>query len=195
MKVKHHSACYPVDDPAAYARAHGLIGNHEVSARAKVGAWRWPIVDKYRDRVLEIVRSGYTIDLGGFAGPIGYGAVVVDYQNPHDSPRALWDVPPDADCVFCCHTFEHFTDPAGALAAITHKLKSGGFLIIVVPSWRKTNLRAENWQYHESTFCLAWETNASPGYIRLDSMLEEWGYEIEVADTEHDNIIVIGRKP
>lgn len=194
MKVKHHALVAGlVDDPAEYAVRAGLVNKHDEAVFAKVGAWRWPLVSKHRDAIVPML-DGYAIDLGGAAAPVGYGAVVVDYQNPHDQPRSLLDVPPGADCVFCSHTLEHFVDLDLAMCSIWRKLKVGGHLVLQVPSWRKAMLRAENWDYHEQTFCLTYETNAPARYIRLDALLEAWRFTVTETDMIGDNILVMATR-
>ena len=182
------------DDPAKAAVELGLVGAHSEEVFFDVGAWRWPILHDQAERIVELLTKGYAIDYGGAAAPVGYGAVVVDYQGPHGAPRSLIDVPPNADCVFCSHTLEHFVDLFGALASITAKLKIGGHLIIQVPSWARENLRAENWQYHEQTFRLEHEENGVG--IPLDRVLRDWGYELEYVSHKLDSqhILIIAKR-
>ena len=196
MKVDTHEphTTLSQDDPAEFAQRSGLVNNHDQWVFGVIGAWRWASISKHRARIKELLTKGYAIDLGGAAAPVGYGAVVVDYQAPHGEPRSLADVPPWADCIFCSHTLEHFTDLENVMAAITHTLKPDGSLILLVPSWQKENLRADQWEFHEQTFCLAWEENAPAEYTRLDTLLEHWGYTIEVSETEHQNIFIIAHR-
>ncbi len=203
MRVKHHEPLSGLaqPDPAQYAHDAALVGVHDEWVRGVVGAWRWPLLHKHRARVKELVTAGYAIDLGGAAAPVGYGAVVVDYHAhamdgaDYVAPRSLFDVPPDPVCVFASHTLEHFVDVEHAVRAIFDKLASGGHFVCLVPSWRKTNLQASVWPYHETTFCLEWETNAPVGFVRLDMLCAEVGFAIDLADADYNNIIVIARKP
>lgn len=196
MKVNPHRVVQKLaqSDPMKFARDSALVGVHAEWAFGVIGAWRWHIIDRHGDRIKELVTKGYTIDYGGAAAPVGYGAVVVDYQQAFNGPRSLVDVPPDADCIFCSHTLEHFVDTNGAVAGMAHKLKPGGHLIVQVPSWRKQLLNAANWDFHEADFCLSWETNAPANVIRLDDLLESHGFVIELKDDWYENVLVIARR-
>ena len=188
MEVKRHEQVVLMQpDPMNYAYQHGMVGQHDREAMQKVGAWRWPLIHQYGPRIIELLSADHCIDFGGYAAPVGYGAVVVDYQNDFNKPRSLLDVPPNADVIFSSHTLEHMTDVKGAIQAWWCKLKPGGHVIVQVPSWNKENLRAENWAYHEATFCFEWEETAPLEYIRLDGWLKHFGFEIEVAS--HDYIV------
>ena len=197
MKVKQHRVVQlSQSDPFRFARDSALVGVHEEWVFSVIGAWRWHLVDRHGERIKELVTKGYSIDFGGAAAPVGYGAVVVDYLMPApDGPRSLLDVPPDADCIFCSHTLEHFVDTAGAVASMFDKLKPGGHVVIQVPSWRKQMLNAAHWDFHEADFCLEWESNAPGSVIRLDTLLESRGFVIELKDDWHDNVMVIARRP
>jgi hypothetical protein len=155
-----------VPDPANYAVIHDLVGNHSIETRRKVGAWRWPLVQKLRDPLLEAL-EGRALDFGGSAGPIGYGALIVDHEAPD---KALYDVPGLFDLVFTSHTLEHVTDIFLCVQSLILKTRIGGTIAVVVPSWRNEKLRAENWPHHEHTFCLTAHSEAPDEYIRLDSL-------------------------
>lgn len=197
MKVKNHTYLSGLtqDDPAEYAIGAGLVGVHQEWVFSVIGAWRWNVIAKNRHRIKELVTAGYTIDFGGAAAPIGYGAKVVDYQAPMPGgARSLLDVPGQADCIFTSHTLEHMVDVVAALALIWFKLKQGGHAVIQVPSWNKENLRAASWDYHEVDFCWQWEENAPDHCVRLDTLVTELGFEIELKDETNGNYLVIARK-
>lgn len=170
-------------DPAQYAIDNGLIGNHDDWVRGVVGVWRWEELQPYRERILELIRGSYTIDLGGSAGPLGYGAKVVDYWAEH---RGLWDLPPNADVVFASHVLEHFVDIENALATIHDKLRPGGHLIVQVPSYRNEMLRDDFWEWHEQTFCLE---SDGESFTALDTLLRKW-FEIEVCEHGDGKLII-----
>ena len=176
-----------VDDPAQYAQENGLVDNHDNWVRGVIGAWRWVALEIFRERILELVKDKYVIDLGGSAAPLGYGALVVDYWAQH---RSLWDLPPHADVVFASHVLEHFVDIDNALVAIADKIRTGGHIIVHVPSYMNEMLRSDNWEVHEQTFCLAGE---STEFTPIDTLLERW-FDIEEATDVGRNIFIIGRK-
>lgn len=177
-------------DPAHAAEHGGLVGKHDEWVFGAVGAWRWEALQAHRERILELVQGSHTIDLGGAAAPLGYGSVVVDY---HAQLRGLWDTPPNADVIFASHVLEHFVDAENALVTMHDKLRDGGYIIVHVPSWRQENLRAENWEFHEQTYCLEFETNAPAAYTRLDTLLGRW-FNLEVCEYVTHHIIAIGEK-
>lgn len=198
MEVKSHAflAGLTEPDPAEYAIRAGLVGVHDPWVFGVVGAWRWGVIQKHKDRIKELVTRGYTIDLGGGAAPVGYGAVVVDYQAPFpNGPRSLCDVPGGADCVFCSHTLEHFVDVDCAMSGIAAKLKAGGALIVQVPSWRKQHLNRQRWAYHEQDFCFRWEKNAPAHVVRLEDLLERYGFGVDLVDEDATgNYLIVGVK-
>lgn len=194
MKVKQHRFCDSLSesDPAAYVVNAGLVDCHQEWCFSVVGAWRWPVIAAHRDRIKELVTAGYTIDFGGGAAPVGYGATVVDYQAPMpDGKRSLLDVPGQADCIFTSHTLEHMVDVDAALMLCHYKLRLGGHLIAQVPSWHKKNLNAAVWDFHEQDFCWEWETNAPDHVVRLDRLIKSCGFEIELMSDHNGNYLVI----
>lgn len=182
-----------VVNPAEYVAEQGLVDNHEVSTREKVGAWRWPGIFKHRDRLLNLLLSSRgAIDFGGAAGPIGYGATVVDMFAP---AKAFWDLAGPCNLIFSSHTFEHVPDLGALLGAIYYKLARPGHLVVFVPSWRLEHLRAENWPHHCHTFCLSTDRTRGvhPDWIPLDKVLST-GFEVELAEhTEDGCILAIAR--
>jgi len=193
MKVKYYEEIKPEDmaeDPAHYAERNGLINEHnDPLVRRKIGVWRWVQFQRHRARILELVVDKYVIDLGGAAGPLGYGSVVVDYWSEH---RGLWDVPPNADVVFASHVLEHFVDVDSAVAGIFHKLKPGGHLIAMVPTWHKENLQAQNWPWHEQTFKHSTEVGE---WTAFDKLLGGHGFELELLEIVEQCFVCIARKP
>ncbi len=176
-----------VDDPAQHADDEGLVDNHENWTRGVIGAWRWVALHIFRERIVELIRGNYAIDLGGAAGPVGYGAHVVDYWSKY---RGLWDLPPNADVVFASHVLEHFVDIDNALASIAQKLRPGGHLIVQVPSYKNEMLRADNWEVHEQTFCLEAD---GVEFTALDTLLSEW-FDMEECLHIGRCIFIIARK-
>ena len=178
-------------DPADYAEQNRLVGCHDVPARRMIGAWRWPLVWEYRNQIIPLIQGRYALDWGGAAGPIGYGAVVVDRGSPYQGFRTLEEVEPGANCIFTSHTLEHVVDLKWCLDGLVRKLDKFGRLIIHVPGWRIPNLREENWPHHYQTFCLSGETEAPEHYTRLDTLLSGYGNLDTCMDDSRGNILSI----
>jgi SAM-dependent methyltransferase len=171
------------------------VGNHSVEARRKIGAWRWPLLHKHREALLSMIKGGRVIDFGGAAGPLGYGAIVVDRVGPEDGYRSLYEVEGPVDTVFTCHTLEHVEDLGCVLVSIREKLIPGGHLIVMVPHWTDVKLRAENWPHHCHTFCVAEETAAPQEYTRLDTALRGAGLDVLKYAGEEGHLLVLARRP
>jgi hypothetical protein len=178
------------DDPANYAVENGLVDVHTDDSRAIVGAWRWKGLSIYRKRIVELLQSHRSIDFGGAAGPVGYGAIVVDMYAEYKAP---WDVPGDVGCVFTSHTLEHIPDLYSCIAAITYRLSAGGYLVAFVPSYRSVHLRAENFPHHCHTFRLSADANCDDRWLPLDAILEG-AYELEHKSHVDGSILIIGKR-
>lgn len=177
-------------DPARAAVRLGLVDVHSEAALRRVGAWRWPLMQKHADALLGIIEDAELVfDFGGLAGPLGYGSMVVDYGAVH---RSFCDIPQTPDAIFSSHTLEHIPDLDLALCMHRDKLAVGGRIVAHVPSWRTIRWRAENWPHHHHTFSLA-GAGAPEECVRLDRRIGEWA-EIELADDDHGSLIVVGRK-
>lgn len=184
----HATTLHP--DPARAAEELNLRGVHTPTARELIGAWRWPAMYDNRATFVPMAQAGYVVDLGGSAGPVGYGTVVVDYESP--DRKALWDLPGRPSGVFCVHTLEHVEDPALLLVTIAAKLAPGGFLVVVVPSWRNVQLHHRLWPYHRHTFALAGEEDAPPDVTDLDALLGSvFPHVHEIQYAENHNLVAV----
>lgn len=173
------------------ANATEYADDHTPESVRKVGAWRWKIVAKHKDTILPLIQNKRTIDFGGLAGPIGYGSIIVDHGS--DEYRALYDVEGRVDTIFTAHTLEHVRDHASVMFCMFEKLKSGGHLIAVVPSWRFEYLRAENYPHHYHTFRLRNDDCPLQTWTALDVGCIGCS-DILLADDDGESIIVIARK-
>lgn len=191
MKVQYHPHIDTMhEDPANYAITAGLVNNHDAWVRTRIGVWRWRGLMNHKDLILDLIRDKYVLDLGGQAAPLGYGSIIVDYNSRIDAPRSLFDVPDQADVVFASHLLEHIVDVEGMVAAIYRKLKPGGVLIAQVPSYHFENLRAENDERHEHTFCLS---SDGVEFEAFDGLLAD--FEMVVCEYLVDKcIFVVARK-
>ncbi len=191
MHVDVHEQTNLVPDPRFTALERRWVNQHSPVMRSMIGAWRWPIIQKHGQVIQAAIVDKCAIDYGGFAGPIGYGAVVVDYQAPHGQPRSLFDIKGTVDTIFTSHTVEHLSDPVLFFQSCYLKIREGGTLIVQVPGWRKEHLRAENWLFHEQTFCVAGD---DCDYTPIDTMISENGFTVELVDNWNENILVIARR-
>jgi len=140
-----------------------------------------------------LLARAYKIDLGGLAGPIGYGSIIVDYDDPHN--KALWDLPGSADVIFASHVAEHVEDIDLFLACCAAKLTRPGHMVILCPSHRTPRLRHRNWPFHRHTFHLPSDGSATPRDSEcLTSLVGEYFGEILLAEyTSDDQIIIIAQ--
>lgn len=181
-----------VKNPARYAVSNELVDKHEPETIRKVGVWRWPAIQKHGDLILSRVKDSRTLDFGGAAGGLGYGAEVVDYGVAN---KALYDVSGWFNTVFTSHTLEHIVDLPLCLQCLNCKLENGGTIIAHVPSWHSERWRAENFDLHEHTFCLNGDEDVDPTYLPLDSMIRYYlEVEIEIAEHVGESLIVIGKR-
>jgi len=192
MNKDYQNRAKMVPYPAQVAVELELIGRDRPVVRDMIGAWRWPSLTSHYEALEPVLRRSYVIDLGGLAGPIGYGSVIVDYG--HDDRKALWDLPGKVDAIFCVHTLEHVEDIDLFLLCCTHKLKPPGQLIIVVPSYKKKKLRHRNWPYHRHTFHVGEDPDAPPESEDLKAVVEQHIPKVVLADYAYDDIIVIAER-
>lgn len=167
-----------------------LANNHQPWARGLIGAWRWGVVQKHAQSILDLVNLPYVIDFGGAAGPIGYNALVVDYDAPQ---KSLVDMPGLVDAIFTCHTIEHVKDLRLLSIMFREKIRPAGYCAVIVPSFRCENLRAGNWPYHEHTFCLERDTDQPAEYKRLERFFDGWA-DVKLADEDAGNLICFAQK-
>jgi hypothetical protein len=144
--------------------------------------------------ILPLIQKDSVIDFGGAAGPVGYGAIIVD---PLSQTKALYDVVAAVDTIFASHVLEHVGNLRSCLAAMRAQLKPGGHLIVHSPSYRCERWRAGNYEGHRRTFCLR-EDEIPDDALRIDGALRYRGFEILLADQEPASdyacLLVIGRK-
>jgi hypothetical protein len=183
-------------DPAYAAERLKLVDDHRPETLRMVGAWRWPCLQKHRERVRDILLQGEAVDFGGAAGPIGYGASVVDYGAPI---KRLADLDFQPMSIFSSHTLEHLDDLNATLDEMVTLLKPGGFLLAHVPSWRVEHWRSGKWPHHNYTFFLtqdrlALETVKDSSWRALDAAFTTRGLAILLAHDHCGSILVVGQK-
>lgn len=181
-------------DPATYARTAGLVGNSKAEARRLVGAWRWPLLHQRQvyEKLLEwIDESESIIDFGGAAGPLGYGALVVDRIA---GVRGLEEIDGPVDMIFTAHTLEHVADLGLLMCSFHWKLRAGGRLVALVPSYENEMLRAENWDFHAQTFCMSGDEELPEHYVRLDQLFARHRFQPVLAAEGYKNFVLFGEK-
>jgi len=179
-------------NPAFAAVEHGLVNQHTRLAIPLVGAWRWPLFQKHRTLLLELATSGYVIDFGGAAGPVGYRTIIVDAAGPVTS---LWDLPGQIQGIITSHTLEHIEDLPLLLRCMYEKIEPGGWLVIQVPGWKHPRISAGNWPGHVRTFRLHKHTEAPGGCVVLDDVILDAGFELKIVDEESNNLFVLAQRP
>ena len=181
------------DDPITVSIDEELVGRHTIETRRRIGAWRWPLMFKHRKNIRTLIDAAdIVVDFGGAAGPIGYGAVIVDRIA---EIRSLAELPAQpVDLIITSHTLEHIEDVWLCVATMFAKLKPGGMVVAVVPSYQDIHLRADQWPQHAHTFRLN-RQNADCECTALDEVFERAGFEIMTVDAGFRNIIVFARKP
>ena len=158
----------------------------------KIGAWRWEgIYDNKKIIMAHIFNPNqYGIDFGGFNGTIGgYTRIIDIVDHPIVSDHSL-EVYNDnsIDYIFTSHTLEHVDDIKTIIKLMYDKLKIGGKIIILVPSYTKEVWRAYYAPDHLHTMMLAnddlnhYEVPENAKYeedlIVLDILLETVGFKI-----------------
>jgi SAM-dependent methyltransferase len=121
---------------------------HQTVAK-RLGVFRWRGIQKHLDTILRLVTApgSKVIDFGGAGGPLGFCAEVVDQLSVDAWGRAvpyssLADVGDDVDVVFSSHALEHIPELDETLLAIQRCLKSGGDLVLHLPSFHCERWRA-----------------------------------------------------
>ena len=174
-----------VSDPANA----GYEGQDGPDIIEKVGVWRWPLVDKWKTKLLPLIEDAETVlDFGGSAGPLGYGSIIVDWHDPKH--KSFLDVPGKVDLIFSSHTVEHVADFEGLMYAVRYKLKPGGWCCFHVPSWKMECWQAENNDQHEWTFSLA---PCGSEWINLRQWFENVFNNV-ITDEDEKNLIIFGRR-
>jgi len=180
------------DDPANAAGELLYVGHDSMDIRRAVGVWRWHLMHKHRQKLLEVIENRRVIDFGGAAAPLGYGAIIVDQLA---ECKALYDVEGEVDTIVASHVLEHVADLPGVLHAIHQKLTHNGTLVIHGPHWTFTKLRAENWPSHRHNFAFSTEENVPDGDLRIDDVCRMVGFWPGFGEAERGTFIFFCHKP
>jgi hypothetical protein len=194
---------------------HGDPGLHEAQTWTKsfqerhftsfdeLQTFRWRGFQHHLELLLEHLLGREVVDLGGAAGPVGLGSVVVDQLDtdvfgrpiPYKSLSAL---PGPVDTVISSHTFEHIPDLVGVLGEVRKALRPGGTLIAHVPAfscerWRVGIHRKPEFGDHVWTFGLSGTTTLPSGlrnYAEVDKMIAEQ-FDVQMAEYVGDDSILV----
>ena len=161
--------------------------SHQHEFNDMMGAWRWDGIYENRQLVAKHVfdPDQIGIDFGGYQGPIGGYTKIIDIA----CNNSLDDLEDNSiDYIFTSHCLEHIKDVKPVVASIFKKLKNGGKLIVLVPSYSKEVWRAYYAPDHENTFKLRGSSlnhylvPSDAPYeevlIDIDTMLEDAGFDI-----------------
>ena len=169
-----------------------------------IGAWRWKGIFDNRKIVMRHIfdPNQIGIDFGGYKGPIGGYTKVIDILS-HNSLDDLEDN--SLDYIFTSHTLEHVNEIEHVIETMYKKIKDGGKLIILIPSFTKEVWRAYIAEDHIHTMKLAddilnhYKVPENPPYkehlIEIDTLLEKYGFKIIIAKhTSEHCIFIYGEK-
>lgn len=153
----------------------------------RIGAWRWEGIYDNRGLVASHVfdPNQVGIDFGGHSGPIGGYTKIIDIVLDN----SLDDLEPcSLDYIFTSHTLEHIWRIRPILEKLYEKLRYGGKLIVLLPSFKKEVWRAYRASDHVHTMMLAgdvlnhYEVPEDALYkeslIEIDTELEKVGFKI-----------------
>jgi trans-aconitate methyltransferase len=132
--------------------------------------------------------------------------VVVDKRSRDRAGRlvpysSVDSFPAEADVVFACHVLEHLPALDDVLAGMRRKLRPGGFLIVLVPSfsnegWRAGRHRHERFGPHLWTFGLSSRPAPMPlsSYANIDELLSGHLTVLRAAYVGDDSIYCLCRR-
>jgi hypothetical protein len=184
-----------------YRFRHHTVARH-------LGVFRWRGIQKNLNTILPLLTApaGKVVDFGGAGGPLGFGAVVVDKleQDAWGRPvrhHSLADIGEDVDVVFSSHALEHIAQLDDILRSMRRCLRSGGHLILHVPSFHCERWRAgihANRRYsdHVWTFGIGPQPRGveCQNYLDIAQKVREL-FELRFAEyCGDDSIFVLARK-
>lgn len=153
----------------------------------KIGSWRWEGIFDNKELVASHVfdENQIGIDFGGYKGPIGGYTKVIDILLNN----SLDDVEDDSlDYIFTSHCLEHIPKVEPIVETMFKKLKAGGKLIVLVPSFKKEVWRSYYAPDHLHTFQLVgddlhgYRVPCDAPYkedlLEIDTLLEKAGFDI-----------------
>lgn len=175
---------------------------------SRLGVWRWRGLYENLEEVLPLVSdpTKTVIDFGGAGCPLGFHSVVVDKRRRDQAGRrvrfsSLDEFPGEVDVVFACHVLEHLPELHHVVAEIRQKLRPGGSLIVVVPSfsnegWRAGRHRHEGFGAHVWTFGLSTAPAPIPlqSYANIDEVLSRQFTLLRAAYVGDDSIYCLCRR-
>lgn len=174
--------------------------SHQKDFNDRIGAWRWDGIYEHRQLVASHVfdPDQVGIDFGGYQGPIGGYTKVIDIA----CNNSLDDLEDNSiDYIFTCHCLEHIKDVKPIVATMFKKIKNGGKLIVLVPSFTKEVWRAYYAPDHEITFKLRDsflthylvpnDASYEEILIDVDTMLEDAGFDIIIAKKTRNHCIFL----
>lgn len=180
--------------------------HHQVNHR--LGVFRWRGIHRNKERILQSLQgpNKVVIDLGGAAGPLGLGSIIVDFLEKdaygNEVPyKFLKDVQQEVDVVFTSHTLEHIPNLENLIEEVKEVLKPHGEFFIHIPAfycerWRAGTHTNKLYNDHVWTFGLAGSEVPEnlQNYLEIDSLLSKY-FEIELKEyCGDDSIFIICKK-
>lgn len=171
----------------------------------QLGGWRWKGVYTYRELFANIIFNDKLkgVDFGGSQRPIAEHIDVVDIEDKdfYGRPvkyKKLSEVSYDIDFIFSSHTLEHIPNLDEILDEMYTNLTTDGILALNLPSYtcKRWWANTGNWMGgtpHVHTFKLKKsETSENiPNLIDIDTVIENHGFNIAMAEYAGDNNIII----
>tara|TARA_R110002110_G_scaffold295886_4_gene509948 strand:- start:4713 stop:5414 length:702 start_codon:yes stop_codon:yes gene_type:complete len=199
-----------LNDAESATQNYNYRHNPNVSNIAtKLGAWRWKGLFTYREQIVPILfdKELKGVDFGGAARPISrhldiVDLVLVDYYDRPVKYNSLAEIKHKLDFVFSSHALEHIQNLNNVLDDIYSSLKIGGKLILNLPNYTCNRWRANSGldmggTPHVHTFKLSKTvTNQTINSLKsIDTLLEDQGFEVTLAEyTGDDSIIIMAKK-
>ncbi len=176
--------------------------------RDRLGIFRWRGIERNLDFLLPILtdETKRIIDFGGAASSVGFHSIIVD-QLPTDTfgnPvrfHSLKEVEGEVDVIFSSHTLEHIPDLDGILSDIASKLKTGGRLILHIPSFSCERWRPgihTNVKYNDHVWAFGLEPDSPiPGLQGYCNIVTPVSKHLTVERAEYcgdDSIFLVAEK-
>jgi SAM-dependent methyltransferase len=134
--------------------------------------------------------KGRILDIGAGIDPITKDALIFDKEQGDAQELHLYFPSQSFDTVFSSHCLEHMVDPREALQSWFSLVKSGGFLITIVPDedlYEQGHFPSIFNSDHKSTFTLAKSHSWSPVSYNCWDLSNELNGELVYISLQSDN--------
>ncbi len=134
--------------------------------------------------------KGRILDIGAGVDPITKDAEIFDKAQGDAQELDLYFPPASFDTVFSSHCLEHMRDPREALKAWYSLVKSGGFIVVLVPDedlYEQGHFPSIFNSDHKATFTLSKSHSWSPVSFNCFDLARELGGDIVYIALQSDN--------